>query len=94
MSLPVDPNNFYIVCHTDRFGYSAFSAAIEFRHFPPSNKMLSDQFSVKTVIWKGQIWNVLVTPLTFAKMATQLAHEFGLKIADGLPTQYDLGEKN
>lgn len=67
-----------------RPGVQECLTALEYTYFLPGT-VLNDEFQLTVVEWNDIGWVIVSIPLTKASLMETVAHQCGLRIADGIP---------
>jgi len=63
-----------------------FFTVLEYRHFPPDNRVLNDEFKLASIKWGDVVWMFVRVPASYRPQVEAVAAEMGLRLGDGLPT--------
>jgi hypothetical protein len=76
----------YIICHLYRPGALNFATELEYRHFPPDEK-INELYNIFNVTYDGGMHYVIEIPagLQSYDIASEIAQEFNLKMVPGKP---------
>lgn len=79
-----DPRTLVLLLMEGRPMIQVFARALELRYFDPGTS-LNDAYGLVTAEWQGMVWRVVRIPGTCRVLADQVAAEFRLRLADGVP---------
>lgn len=74
-----------------RPGVQLFAVRLEHEYYPPGSDMNND-FCLRMFEWEDMKWIIVSVPKTEMDILKKVAHECGLKIADGVPTVFGSGK--
>ena len=88
-----DKNSIYLVgmIRPPRPGVRSFFQKLEYSYFPPGTDK-NDDFTFAFVEWEGTIWSVAGIPRDYFEIAKEIAKEFKVRIAGGIPNMVSEGK--
>lgn len=74
-----------------RLGVMLFAVKLEYSYFPPGTSK-NEELQMHLFNWEGMVWAMVSIPRVYMELATLIASETGVRIADGIPHLLGGGE--